>query len=518
MGGTELILAVDAGTQSVRALVFDLAGNVVGARKEPLPSWSAPQPGWAEMDAAVFWEKLCAAVNGLWRDHPEQKKAISAVTLTTQRNTLVVLDAKGVALRPAILWLDQRTAEVVPRLGPLWRISLAVAGQKATLSYLQRQAKVNWLRYNEPEIWSRIHKVVFLSGYLTYRLTGEFIDSTACQVGYLPFDYKRQDWAAPRDWKWQALAVDRLRLPALARPGEAEGAINAAGFEATGIPRGTPIVAAASDKACEALGAGCISPAQANISYGTAAAIDVVSPRYISPAPPFPAYPSAIPGSYNLEVQVFSGFWLVSWFIREFGLQEKMDASKMQAAPEEIMDALIGEIPPGSQGLMLQPYWLPGLGRPGPDARGAVVGFRHYHTRAHLYRALLEGLALSLREGRETLERRTGHKVSHLCVSGGGARSDRMTEITADVFNLPVFRAHTWETAALGAAIVAAVGRGFFSGFPDALAAMVHYREAIYPDAARVAVYDEIYDRSYRRLYSRLRPLYREMGKYERGG
>ena len=440
---------------------------------------------------------------------------MACVTLTTQRNTLVVVDENGAPLRPAILWLDQRTVPAVPPLSPGWRLLFTLAGQTATVDYLQRQAKVNWLQYYEPQIWAQTRKVLFLSGYLTHQLTGNLVDSTGCQVGYLPFDYKRQDWAGKWDWKWQALSIDRSRMISLVRPGERLGEISAAAAAATGIPQGMPLLAAAADKACEALGVGCLAPAQASISLGTAAAINVVSPRYIEPLPLFPAYPSAWPGHYNLEVQIFSGFWLVSWFLREFGLQEKMLAAEKQVAPEEVLDALIEAIPPGAQGLLVQPYWVPGLGRPGVEARGAAVGFRHNHTRAHLYLALLEGLALALREGKERLERRTGQKVTRLYVSGGGARSTRMTEITADVFNLPVVRAHTWETAALGASVVAAVGSKFFSGFPDAVAAMVRYREPVLPDAARAAVYEEIYGRVYRRLYQRLKPLYQEIGRRE---
>ncbi len=393
----------------------------------------------------------------------------------------------------------------MPALSARWRLLFALARQRATIAYLQGQAKVNWLTFHEPQTWARTHKVLFLSGFLTHRLTGEFLDSTGCQVGYLPFDYKRQAWAGDRDWQWQALAIDRRRLPGLVRPGERLGVISGPASDATGIPRGIPLVAAAADKACETLGAGCLSPGQANISYGTAAAIDVYSPRYIEPLPLFPAYPA--PGGYNLEVQVFSGFALVSWFIREF-------APPMgEGAPEGILDALIGDIPPGAQGLTVQPYWVPGLGRPGPEARGAAVGFRHHHGRAHFYRALLEGLALDLREGRERIERRTGQRITRLCISGGGARSDRMAEITADVFNLPVERAHTWEAAALGAAVTAAVGNGYFPGYPAAVTAMVRYREAVLPDAGRAAAYDGLYRRIYRRLYGRLAPLYREIGR-----
>lgn len=512
---SELILALDIGTQSVRAIIFDLAGNVAGLSKKPLPPWDAPYPGWAETPAEVFWETLCAAIQGLWQDNPGLKKAVACVTLTTQRNTLVTVDENGMPLRPAILWLDQRIAPVVPPLSPSWRLLFLLAGQKTTVAYLQGQAKVNWLQYYEPQIWARTRKVLFLSGYLTHQLTGHLVDSTGCQVGYLPFDYKKQDWAGKRDWRWQALALDRSQMCELIQPGERLGQISATAATATGIPQGIPVVAAAADKACETMGTGCLSPFQANISYGTAAAINVPSSRYIEPLPMFPAYPSAWPGHYNLEVQVFSGFWLVSWFIREFGLQEIMAAAEQQVAPEEILDDLIKDIPPGAQGLLVQPYWVPGLGRPGVEARGAAMGFRHNHTRAHLYLAMLEGLAFALREGRERLEQRTGQKITRVHISGGGARSTRMTEITADVFNLPVFRTHTWETAALGASVVAAVGSNFFPDFPTAVAAMVRYQEAVQPDAARVAVYEEIYGRVYQPLYRRLKPLYQAISQRE---
>ena len=338
MSGSELILALDAGTQSVRAILFDLAGNVVASRREALPPWEAPLPGWAQLPAPLFWQKLCQAVQGVWRDRPEAKKALAAVSLTTQRNTLVAVDERGVALRPAILWPDQRTAEAVPPLPAWWRLLFFLAGQRDTAAWLQKQAKVNWLCFHEPHTWARTYKALLLSGYLTRQLTGSFVDAAACQVGYLPFDYRRQEWASGRDWKWRALAVDRSRLPDLVRPGDLLGEITAA--EATGIPRGTPLLAAAADKACEALGAGCLTPDRANVSYGTAAAVDVVSSRYIEPWPLFPAYPGAVPGTWNLEVQVFSGFWLVSWFVRDFG------AGKT----EEVLDALCEAVPPGPGG------------------------------------------------------------------------------------------------------------------------------------------------------------------------
>src|SRR5262249_25964100 len=153
------------------------------------------------------------------------------------------------------------------------------------------------------------------------------------------------------------------------------GTITRAASEATGIPEGLPLVAAAADKACEVLGAGCLSPSRACLSFGTTATINTTHGRYVEPLPLLPAYPSAVPGAYSVEVQVYRGFWMVSWFKKEFGQHEEELAKEKGIAPEALFDELVNAVPPGSMGLLLQPYWSPGLKVPGPEAKGAVIGF-----------------------------------------------------------------------------------------------------------------------------------------------
>jgi sugar (pentulose or hexulose) kinase len=168
-------------------------------------------------------------------------------------------------------------------------------------------------------------------------------------------------------------------------------------------------------------------------------------------------------------------------------------------------------VPPGSEGLLLQPYWTPGIRHPGPDARGAVIGFSDVHTRAHLYRAILEGLAYALREGKERIERRGGVRITSLRVSGGGSQSDAAMQLTADIFNLPTARPHTYETSGLGAAIAGAVGLGLHRDFPSAVAAMTRLGRVFEPNREHVARYDALYERVYKRMYARLAPLYAEL-------
>lgn len=343
------------------------------------------------------------------------------------------------------------------------------------------------------------------------RLTGRFADSVGCLVGYLPFDYKKQDWSGKNDWKWQAVPVNKEMLPELVKPAEQIGVITAEAAAETGIPEGLLLIAAAADKACEVIGAGCLNPAIPCLSFGTTATINTTLDRYVEVIPLIPPYPSAVPGSYSLEIQIYRGFWMVSWFKREFGLNEERLAAQRGVAAEELFDDLVNAVPPGSLGLTLQPYWSPGLKVPGPEAKGAVIGFGDVHTRAHFYRSILEGLAYALREGAERTSKRTHVPIEEVRVSGGGSQSKAAMQLTADVFGLPASRPHVFETSGLGAAIDAAVGLKLHSDFSSAVKEMTHKGETFEPKQENYAIYNELYRRVYLRMYSHLKPLYDEI-------
>ena len=380
-----------------------------------------------------------------------------------------------------------------------------------TVDHLVREAELNWIAEHEPERLKRTHKALLVSGWLNYRLTGRFVDSVGSQVGYLPFDFKRQAWASSWDWRWAALASRRDQMPDLAPVGSILGGLTQDAAAATGLPEGLPIVAAAADKACEILGAGAITPDVGAVSYGTTATINVTTPRYLEPAPFIPPYPAALPGRFLAEIQIFRGFWMVSWFKQQFGHPEVAAAPVEGVSPEALFDRLVKDVPPGSQGLMLQPYWTPGVRTPGPNARGAVIGFTDAHTRGHLYRAILEGLAYALREGGERIQARSRISITSLRVSGGGSQSDAAMQTTADIFNLPASRPHTFETAGLGAAITAAVGLGLHRDFSVAVAEMTRLSATFEPNPAHAALYQELYAQVYLRMYGRLRPLYESL-------
>lgn len=507
----DLLLSIDCGTQSVRAILFDTSGQVVAKSQVKFDDYVVPQPGWLEHDADGFWHAAAQACQGLWVEHAHLKGALRGVSVTTQRGTIMPVDQQGQALHPAIIWLDQRNANHVPKIGAHWRAAFKAVGVSDTIQYFQREADANWLAEYRPDIWKQTHKFLLLSGFLNHRLTGRFVDSIGSQVGYIPFDFKKQRWAASWDWKWQALAMLPEHLPELYPVGSVLGQITRQAAEATGLPVGLPVLAAAADKACEVLGSGCIGPEIGGLSYGTTATININSSKYLEALPLVPPYPAAVPDQFACEVQIFRGFWMVRWFKEQFGHQEMLTAEQTGIVPEALFDEMVATVPPGSMGLMLQPYWSPGIRHPGRDAKGAIIGFGDIHTRAHLYRAILEGLAYALRDGRERIEKKSRQPMKELRVSGGGSQSDAAMQLTADIFNLPACRPHTYETSGLGAAIDSAVGLGLYSDFDSAVRAMTRVERVFEPIQAHAGLYDELYHRIYKNMYERLAPLYKEI-------
>ncbi|MDO9235024.1 MAG: FGGY-family carbohydrate kinase [Aquabacterium sp.] len=507
----DLVLALDQGTQSVRAMLFDLTGQVVAKAQQHITPYFSTHPNWAEQNGDYLWHHLTLACQALWTQHPHLRDRVAAAAITCQRASMICLDEDMKPLRPATIWLDSRRTDNYPRL-PWWiKAGVGVAGQSHMLYQLQSKAECNWLAVDHPAIWAQTRHFVQVSAYLNLKLTGQLRDAVSSQVGYVPFDYKQQRWADEGDLKWRALRVKRDQLPPLVQAAEALGVISAQASLETGIPQGLTLYAAGSDKACEVLACGGISPDVGCISYGTTATINTGNARYVPPMPFLPAYPAAIPHSYTSEVIVQRGYWMVNWFKREFAAKEVQQAQERGVAPELLFDELLDESPPGAMGLVLQPFWNPGVKFPGPEAKGAVIGFGDVHTRAHLYRAIIEGLAYALRNGKEQLERRNHAPIQCLRVAGGGSQSDRIMQITANVFGLRAERIHTYEASGLGAAINAAVGAGYFADHALAVAAMSHKGQVFHPQEDHANTYDRIYREVYSRMYDRLAPLYKSI-------
>ncbi|MCA9928594.1 MAG: carbohydrate kinase, partial [Anaerolineales bacterium] len=270
----DTILSIDNGTQSVRALLFDLEGNLLDKAKIDIEPYFSHQPGWAEQEPTYFWEKLCAACQTLWAKTAVSKDRIAGIAVTTQRGTVINVDRSGTPLRPAMVWLDNRRTTGLKPVSGLWGLAFKATNMSQTVAHLQANAECNWIRVHQPDIWAQTHKFLLLSGYLNYRLSGRFVDSVGSQVGYIPFDFKRLQWCGRRDWKWQAVPMPISCLPELVPPATIMGEITPQAAVETGIPMGLPIIAAAADKACEVIGSGALEPHVGCLSYGTTATIN----------------------------------------------------------------------------------------------------------------------------------------------------------------------------------------------------------------------------------------------------
>lgn len=505
----QYFLAIDNGTQSVRAMVFDQCGQLVAKSKVDIEPYVSPEPGWAEQHPDYFWSSLCQACHELWPQLPFPREEIKAVSVTTQRATVVPLNSEGEPVRRAISWLDQRQVDSKPKLGLLESMVMRLALAKSAVDNFHAQNEANWMAQHQPDLWGKVHKYLLLSGYYSYKLTGQYTDAIASQVAYIPFDYKRQQWAKDGDWRWRAQPVTREMLPRLVPAGGILGQVTAQASRQTGIPCGLTLIASGSDKACEVLGSGGLAPGTGSLSYGTTATVNMTTDKYLEALRYHPPYPGVVPNTFNIEMIVMRGYWMVRWFKEEFGLREQQIASKQGVSTESLFDELLAAVPPGSMGLMLQPYWSAGPGNKGAEAKGAIIGFGDVHTRAHVYRALIEGLTYALREGKELLEKRSGQAITRLRVSGGGSQSDHIMQITADIFGLTVERPHTFETSGLGAAIAAAVGVGCYADFTSAVSSMTHAGKSFEPQLEHHRVYDALYKNVYRKMYSGLRPTYR---------
>jgi len=508
----DTILSIDCGTQSIRAILFSLNGDIIDKEQFFYDAYFSNNPGWAEQKAETYWDGLCEVTNKLQKRNTAKFKEIKGVGVTALRSTMVNVDVNGNTLRPSILWLDQRKASNVFKPSFAMDIVFKTIGVDATLKKMEKNGHCNWIRQNQPELWNKTHKYLQVSGYLNYKLSGEFKDSVASQIGHIPFNYKKQRWAQPKDvleFSKKLYPVEKEKLPELINPGGKIGEINIEASKLTSIPVGTPIIACGSDKGCETLGMGVTDVKMASLSFGTTATVQTTTSKYIEPIKFFPAYPSVMPQHWNPEIEIFRGYWMVNWFKNEFALKEVQHAEKMNVAVEEILNELLHKSPPGAMGLIVQPYWTPGLGE--KNAKGAMIGFGDVHKKEHIYRAVIEGLAYGLLDGMHKLEKRGGLKFEKIAVSGGASQSDEICQITADVFNMELVRGKTHETSGLGAAIITAYGVGSFKTLEDATKNMVSYADTFLPNKQNAKIYKELYEDVYLQMFGKLEPLYKRI-------
>ncbi len=502
------ILAVDVGTQSVRAIVFNRAGDQIASVRKISEPYYSLQPGWAEVPAEQFWDDTCQVVREVVVKLGDDISRVKAMTITANRDNIIPLDENDQPLRDWLTWIDtRRTPEIIPILRRTLKgvDKLIYLLKRSFFDMVAPRSKFNWIRIHEPEIHAKAKIYLTITGFLTHRLCGVFRDSLAMQVGYMPYEAKRQDWfKIPAVYK--ILGVRRDQLVDIVPPGCKLGEITEEASEKTLLPAGLPLIASAGDKMCETLGSGVFSPHQATISYGTMATIGTTITRYVEDSKlKFYTFASCIPDAWNPEYNIYRGYWLITWFCNQY--------SKEKGMPEFLneMNELAADVPPGSNGLFVFPFWTvqPGLY---PHGKGMIAGWIDRHSVADLYRAFLESIAYALREGLEIMEKKCKTSVEKLYVVGGGSKSDVAMQLTADIFNLPATRLEHTEVCAAGAAINAGIWAGIYKDYEDGVASIKREDKTFYPIPQNVEIYDRIYHDIYKKVYAKNKELFKELG------
>lgn len=508
-----LALSFDFGTQSVRAILFDKTGEIRGKEKiDYKKPYFSSKPGYTEQDADFYWNNLCAVSKKLKESSGELWNDVIAMSVTSLRDVITCLDKNNKPLRPFILYLDQRRVENPLQYIPRGKKKLVrLIGMLETSAAQYAACFANWIAINEPEIWEKTEHLVMLPTYIHYKLLGKLTDSVANQVGHIPFNYKKKEWMGANDLTYFVFGqIDPdMMVKDLHNPCDVMGVVTDEAAEAMGLPAGLRIIASGADKACETLAVGCEGSDVAAISMGTAASIEITTDKYVEPQPFLPAYPSIYKDKYNPEILIFRGYWMISWFKNEFAHKEMLEAEKLGVIPEKLLDSRLREVPAGSDGLILQPFWSPGTSN--PEAKGAIIGFADYHTRVHIYRAIIEGIGFALFDALKSMEKRAGYDIKRIMVSGGGANSEEVCQITADLFGVKVQKIQTYEASALGAAMAIFTGVGEYKNLHEAVKAMSHITHEFIPDRHNHEIYEGLYKKVYTKMYDANKKFYREI-------
>jgi xylulokinase len=490
-----VVLGLDVSTTATKAVILDGTGVVRTSAAVGYP-FETPHPRWSEQDPDVWWNAAVGAIRTALGDLGGDE--VDAVGLTGQMHGLVALDAGDRILRPAILWNDQRTeAECDEIREAIGRDRLiAITGNDALPGFTA--PKLLWVRRHEPDVWSRVAHVLLPKDLVRLRLTGDHAVDRADGAGTLLFEFVKRDWSSE---VVAALEIDPSWLPPTYEGPEVTGSVSEEAAVATGLRAGTPVVAGGGDQSAAAVGVGAVEPGVVSLSLGTSGVVFTTTDGpVIDPEGRLHAFCHCVPGRWHVMGVMLSAAGSLRWFRDAF-------------APDMGYAELIEEaaaVPAGGDGLLFLPY-LTGERTPHPDptARGAFVGLTIHHRRPHLTRAVLEGVAFGLRDSLE-LTKSVGTQVAGpIRATGGGSKSRPWRQILAEVLETPVATTSTSEGAAQGAAMLAAVGLGWFESVESACRDLVKLDDVIDP-SQDTNVYEDTYAR-YRELYPALAPTFHSL-------
>ena len=500
-----IVLGLDVGTSGTKALAVDERGDVLASALVEYPLLS-PKPSWAEQDPADWKRAAFEALSQLAHAPGVSAADVKGLGLTGQMHGSVFLDVDHCVLRNAILWCDQRTAkqcdEITERVGAERLIDMvcnpALTGFTAP--------KILWLREHEPEVYERVAKVLLPKDYIRFALTGEFATDVADASGTLLFDVKN------RTWHKELLGILDIPLEFMPRAyegPEVTGTLSAEAAQATGLPEGIPVVAGGGDQAAGGVGCGIVRGGVISSTVGTSGVVFAFADEVGTDAQGrVHTFCHSVPGKWHVMGVMLSAGGSLRWFRDALCQNEKAVAAETGADPYEYITASAAAVPLGAEGLLFLPY-LTGERTPHKDpfAKGAFVGLSLRHTRAHMARAVLEGVAYGMRDSLDII-RAMGVPIAQVRASGGGARSAFWRQMQADVNDAPLVTINVDEGPAYGAALLATVATGLYDSIEEACGSTIRVVDTCPPDAERARAYDAWFA-EYQAAYRALAPGFR---------
>jgi xylulokinase len=491
----QYFIGIDSSTTATKALLIDESGDVVAVAATEY-GYETPRPLWSEQDPDLWWEGAANSIREVLRASGVRPDDIHGIGLTGQMHGLVLLDADGNVLRPAILWNDQRTGpqcdEIRRRLGKPRLIQ--ITGNDALTGFTA--PKILWVQQHEPEIWAQARHILLPKDYVRLQLTSEYAIDKADGAGMLLFDLQARDWSPE---VLAALDIPPSYLPPTHEGPAITGYVSQAAAAATGLRAGTPVMAGGGDQAAGAVGVGAVQEGVVSLALGTSGVVFAATGGpFIEPQGRLHAFCHAVPGRWHFMGVMLSAAGSLRWYRDTFAPGASFDDLLAPAA----------DIPIGCEGLLFLPY-LTGERTPHPDplARGAFVGLTVRHALPHLTRAVLEGVSFGLRDSFELIKQGSGAAITQVRVSGGGAKSPLWRQILADIFGAELVTVNTTEGAAYGAALLAGVGAGLWPDVDAACRRTIHVTGSTEPNPAAVAEYERWYG-VYRGLYPALQPTF----------
>ena len=512
MDTADLVIGIDSSTSACKAIAWDRQGRLVAQARCGLPV-STPHPSWHEQPAQAWWDAAAQTLRQVVKQVGAGR--LAGMCIAHQRETFVLVDDCGQALRPAILWMDERAGPLVPALEQSCGKELfhQVTGKPLTgnLTF----SKIAWLQEHEPEVCARASKYLDTQAYLVLCLTGKYRTGWGSADPTGLFDMRRNAWA---ENLLEKIGVEAAQMPELYPVGSLIGEVSPEAAALTGLPVGLLVAAGLGDGQAGSLGVNITRPGEAYLSLGTSVISGTYSGSYLTGLA-FRTMSGGIPGSYLLETVILGGAYTISWLVEKFSslLEGKMGEG---GRAEQVFEQMASQTPPGADYLLLVPYWNSAM-NPYWDssASGIVVGWRGVHGPGHLYRAILEGIAFEQRLHSAGVEQALGKPLERFIVMGGGAHSDLWCQIIADITGKPVYRTLNLEAAALGAGILAAAAVGFYPDILQAVQGMADIQSRPFlPDEKRQAFYQRLYEEVYVHLFPALQPyLQRLASQYLKG-